>query len=121
MRSTRLTTFIAMLGAAGAVFGLARAESVGYLGSWKIVSAVVAPWADPVHTPDVAERARLVGKTISIRPHRITGPDPFACPGAHYRMTDYTPELLFQGAFDEMRSKDKRVDPNKLAASLGFH
>jgi len=28
--------------------------------------------------------------------------------------------MLFQGAFDEMRRKDKSVDPAKLAAKLGF-
>jgi uncharacterized phage infection (PIP) family protein YhgE len=28
--------------------------------------------------------------------------------------------MLFQGAFEEMQSKNKAFDPNKLAASLGF-
>ncbi len=28
--------------------------------------------------------------------------------------------MLFQGAFGEMQSKDKSVDPGKLAAALGF-
>jgi hypothetical protein len=28
--------------------------------------------------------------------------------------------MIFQGAFEEMKSKDKSVDPNKIAASLGF-
>ncbi len=117
MKSMRLAAFIAVLGAAGA----AQAGDAGYLGTWKIVRATVAPWAVPERLADTSERTRLMGKTISIKPHGITGPDPFACPGAHYRMTDYTPGLLFQGAFDEMRLNDKTVDPNKLAASLGFH
>ena len=28
--------------------------------------------------------------------------------------------MIFQGAFEEMQSKNKSVDPAKLAASLGF-
>ena len=28
--------------------------------------------------------------------------------------------MLFQCAFEEMQSNDKSVDPNKIAASLGF-
>jgi hypothetical protein len=28
--------------------------------------------------------------------------------------------MLFQGAFEEMQSKNKAIDPNKLATSLGF-
>jgi len=28
--------------------------------------------------------------------------------------------MLFQGAFEEMQSRNKSVDPDKLAASLGF-
>jgi hypothetical protein len=29
--------------------------------------------------------------------------------------------MLYQGAFDEMRRKDKKNDPAKIAAGLGFH
>jgi len=116
----RLATFTALVGTGAAVFGSAQAQGDFYLGNWKIVSAVVAPWADPVRTPDVAERARLIGRTIVIKAHAITGPPPFACPGAHHKVIDYASDMLFQGAFDEMRSKNKAVDPNRLAASLGF-
>lgn len=28
--------------------------------------------------------------------------------------------MIFQGAFDEMRQSNKKVDPRTLAASLGF-
>ena len=28
--------------------------------------------------------------------------------------------MLFQGAFEEMQSKNESIDPNKLATSLGF-
>jgi hypothetical protein len=105
-----------------AMTSLASAEPP-FIGNWHIASAVVAPWADSQQRkPDEKERARLIGKTItiSISAKAIAGPLPFPCKGAHYAIKDYTADLLFQGAFEEMRSKDKSVDPNKLAASLGF-
>jgi hypothetical protein len=113
---------LAALGAAfvAAMTSLASAETP-FIGNWNIASAVVAPWADSQQRkPDEKERARLIGKTITISAKAIAGPLPFPCKGAHYAIKDYTADLLFQGAFEEMRSKDKSVDPNKLAASLGF-
>ncbi len=113
---------LAALGAAfvAAMTSLASAETP-FIGNWNIASAVVAPWADSQQRkPDEKERARLIGKTITISAKAIAGPLPFPCKGAHYAIKDYTADLLFQGAFEEMRSKDKSVNPNKLAASLGF-
>ena len=113
---------LAALGAAfvAAMTSLASAETP-FIGNWNIASAVVAPWADlQQRKPDEKERARLIGKTITISAKAIAGPLPFPCKGAHYAIKDYTADLLFQGAFEEMRSKDKSVNPNKLAASLGF-
>lgn len=98
----------------------AAAAEPFYLGSWKFTGAVVAPWADPAQKPDVKERARLLGKRLVIAAKAIAGPDPFPCKGPHYAVKDYTADLLFQGAFDEMRSKNSSVDPAKIAASLGF-
>lgn len=118
MRSLNL----AALGAAFvvAVTSLASAEPP-FIGNWDIASAVVAPWADSQQRkPDEKERARLIGKIITISAKAIAGPLPFPCKGARYAIKDYTADLLFQGAFEEMRSKDKSIDPNKLAASLGF-
>ena len=92
-----------------------------YVGTWTFAGAAVAPWANPAERkPDEKERARLIGKTITIGVKAISGPPPFACKGAKYAMKDYPADMLFQGAFDEMRAKDKSVDPGKLAASLGF-
>jgi hypothetical protein len=91
-----------------------------YLGNWKIVSAVVAPWADPARKPVVAEMKSLVGKTVSIGAKSIVGPRPVACNGPHYRVRDYPADMLFQGAFEEMHFRDKSVDPKKVAAKLGF-
>jgi len=79
------------------------------------------PWADPkVRKPDDKERARLMGKTIVISAKGIAGPPPFPYKGAHYAIKDYPADMLFQDAFDEMRRRDKSVDPDKLATALGF-
>jgi hypothetical protein len=98
----------------------ANAADTFYLGTWTFDSAIAAPWADPHDKPDVAEKDSLLGKTITIGPGGITGPKVFACKGPHYKLTDYTADLLFQGAFGEMHEADKTKDPAKLAASLGF-
>jgi hypothetical protein len=97
----------------------ARAADPLTLGNRKISGAVAAPWADPNQKPDPAEPSRLLGKTVVFRSREIAGPPPFGCKAPHYKES-YSADMLFQGAFEEMRSKDKSVDPNKLAASLGF-
>lgn len=115
------TVIRAALGAALAVLSLqANAAEPSYLGKWTFSNAVVAPWSTPSREPNETERTRLMGKSITIGAKGISGPDPFLCKGAHYAMRDYTADLLFQGAFDEMRRKDKSVEPDKVAASLGF-
>jgi hypothetical protein len=99
---------------------VALAADPFYLGTWKIDSAVLAPWADSQHKDDAAEMKSLVGKTLIIKPTEIVGPRQVACKGPHYKTKDYPADMLFQGAFDEMRRRDKSVDPSKLAAKLGF-
>lgn len=91
-----------------------------YLGAWTIESARLAPWADPAHPLAPHEPAQLKGKVITFTAKAISGPRDFTCKNPHYEMSDFTPDLLFQGAFEEMRSKDHRTDPAKAAASLGF-
>jgi hypothetical protein len=91
-----------------------------YVGTWKLAGAVVAPWADPKQKPDNAEPSRLIGSTIVFKAREIAGPPPFACKTPHYKEIDYTPDMIFQGAFEQMQSTNKSVDPAKLAASLGF-
>jgi hypothetical protein len=91
-----------------------------YLGTWKIDSAVLAPWADAAHKDDAAEMKSLVGKIIVLKAGEIVGPRQVACKGPHYQVKEYPADMLFQGAFGEMQSRDKAVDPAKLAAKLGF-
>jgi hypothetical protein len=105
---------------AGVSASAALAADPFYLGTWKIASAVVAPWADPAR-PNPSEMKSLVGKTVTIRPKQIVGPGILMCRDPIYRVKDYPADWLFQGAFGEMRDRDKSADPVKIAASLGFH
>jgi uncharacterized protein YdaL len=50
----------------------------------------------------------------------LAGPQPFACKKPHYKVKDYTADMVFQGAFGEIQAKNKSADPRKIAASLGF-
>ncbi len=119
LRNMKLATLAAAL-AAASPFASAVAADPSYFGTWKLSAAVVAPWADPAAQPDKAEPARLLGNTLVFRAGGIAGPQPFACKGAHYKLADYTPGMLFLGAFDEMHAKDKSAEPQKIAASLGY-
>jgi hypothetical protein len=106
------------LGATGV--SLAHAEDAFYLGTWKFDSAVVAPWTDPHTKPDPKDKNALMGKTVTFTAKAITGPADIACKGPKYKVTNYTADMLFQGAFEEMHDNNKSADPLKLAASLGF-
>jgi hypothetical protein len=103
-----------------AILAPAEAADAFYLGTWKFDSAVVAPWADSTAKPDEKEKNSLIGKTVTLGPKQISGPKTFACKGPHYKVSDSSADMLFQGAFGEMHDRDKSADPQKLAASLGF-
>jgi hypothetical protein len=99
---------------------VASAADAFYLGTWKIVSAVAAPWWDAAQKPDPSEIRSLVGKNITVNPKEILGPRQVACRGPKYKVKDYPADMLFQGAFGEMHARDKSSDPVKIAATLGF-
>jgi hypothetical protein len=113
----RIAVIISALGAC--CFPVQAADAF-YLGSWKIASAVVAPWADPGRSPDPVEMKTLVGKVIVVKQNEISGPAAMACKGPNYRVKDTPASVLFQGAFEEMQRRDKSADPAKIAAKLGF-
>jgi len=120
-RSVRASVTLAGL-LLGSLSPIASAADLFYVGKWKIVSAVVAPWwEDRTHKPDDAEMRSLVGKTITITSKAIQGPQILACTGTRYQVKDYPADFLFQGAFGEMHRLDKSVDPIKVAATVGFH
>lgn len=106
--------------AAAIIASGAYAADLFYLGTWKIDSAAVAPWADPAYKPDAAESKTLVGKTVVIKATEIVGPRQVACKGPKYKVEDVPADGLFQGAFDEMHRRDKSADPLQLAAKVGF-
>ncbi len=118
MKFAVAASFVTVIAAASG--SAAKAADASYIGTWELAGAVVAPWADPKRKPDSAEMMRLIGKTIVFQAKQIAGPPPFACKAPHYQESDFTADMLFQGAFEEMQSKNKSVDPDKLAASLGF-
>jgi hypothetical protein len=102
------------------IFSSARAADTSCLGAWKLLSAAVAPWSGPPTKPDSTEMNALIGKTVTLLPKEITGPKVFACKGPHYKLSDFTADMLFQGELGEMHDSDKSKDPQKLAAALGF-
>ena len=110
---------LTMLAAAALAIPASAADSF-YLGTWKIESALVAPWADPERKPDDHERSTLVGKAVSIQTAVITGPRAVACKGPKYKVRDDGADMLFQGMLDEQHRRDASVDPVKLAGKLGF-
>jgi hypothetical protein len=67
-----------------------------------------------------AEQARLLGKIIDFKAREVAGPRPFACAAPHNKVSNFSTDMLFQGAFETMQSNNKSLDPDKIAASLGF-
>jgi hypothetical protein len=120
VRAFCLAVFFVLLGLRVFAYATADGAEPPYLGSWKVATAAVAPWVAPQRAPDAAQRARLIGKTVVFEATAIAGPSPFTCRGPRYKFRDFTPAMLFQGAFDEMKLKDKAVDPDRLAGALGF-
>lgn len=103
-----------------AVGALPAQAAEPWLGPWKIAEAKVAPWAGKSRGRSDVDLKELSGKTVTFRPREIAGPPILACKGPKYKLSDFSADMLFQGAFGEMRQKDERVDPAKIAASLGF-
>lgn len=104
----------------GLVVANASAADVFYLGTWKIVSATVAPWWTDAQKPDEAETKELIGKSIIFMPKAIAGPPQAACKSLRYKIKDYPADMLFQGELGEMHERDKSVNPVKVAATVGF-
>ncbi|HEY3743241.1 MAG TPA: hypothetical protein VGL53_25520 [Bryobacteraceae bacterium] len=98
----------------------ANAADAFYVGTWKIVSATPAPWADAERKPDLDEGKALNGQTVIIGAKKIEGPHQVACADPKYKVKIYPVNMLFQGQFEEMKSRDKSVDVSKAAARAGF-
>lgn len=89
-------------------FGARAQEAFG--GPWVIIKAEPAPWAEK-SAASYAEAKALLHQPVSILPDRIDGPRPLLCRKLKYKVTSYTPDLLFQGGL---------TAPDKQAAALGF-
>jgi len=96
---------------------LALSAQQAYYGTWRIESASVAPWSEERNPAGPTD---LIGKSITISPRAITGPEILACPDAMHTVKDMPVEGLFQGAFHEMHEKNSGVSPSKLAAAAGL-
>ena len=116
MRLWPTVLIVAALGVAAP----ASAAGPWYIGGWKITAAVPAPWVEPGHPPDAREKAALLGKTVWLRPGEIGGARDFTCKDPHYQLTDFTADMLFEGAFGEMHDTNAEQEPAKLARSVGF-
>ena len=66
---------------AAVLASMAFAAEPFYLGTWRITSAVAAPWADRARKPDIAESKMLLGKTVTFQAKEIAGPRQIACKG----------------------------------------
>src|SRR5215471_16359017 len=109
------------LTAAALVMGALAAQAAEpWLGNWKITESKVAPWSGKSRARSEVDLKELMGKTVTFRPREIAGPPMLACKGPQYKLSDFSAEMLFHGAFGEMRDKNERINPGKVAASLGF-
>ena len=61
---------------------------------------------------------RLVGRRVTFEAKRIRGPDPLACSGPRYELTDVPAEGLFQGGLAEYG--DPAIGADALATRVGF-
>lgn len=115
LRSAGLAAFLC-----AASLSAAKAEDAFYLGQWKITHAVPGPWikSDAELFPD--EVKSLVGQSLTLKADAIEGPGSFPCKGPKYEVIEGGPDMLFQGAFGEMQSKDSSVNPQVLAEKVGF-
>src|SRR5262245_9983203 len=121
MSIRRRPILIAVLAAAVVATGALAARAADpWLGNWKVTEAKVAPWAGKSRARSEVDLKELLNKTVTFRPREIVGPPMLVCKGPKYKLSDFSADMLFQGAFGEMHQKDERVDPAKIAASLGF-
>ena len=67
---------------------------------------------------DVEDRFGGGGAVVTAK--AILGPRQVACTRLRYEVRDDPADMLFEGAFGEMHTRDSSADPVKIAASVGF-
>jgi hypothetical protein len=110
---------IRLVVAAGFIFGASANATPApwYFGTYKIVSAVSAPWRDPAPAPDVMEVATYLDEEVTIG-KSIQGPALLACPNPVYVLKNVEPGYLFQGGLAVGPNPESTADA--AAAKLGF-
>ena len=114
-RMTRmLTAFIAIAWLAAIPHGV-RAQQNALIGTWEIVEAQPAPWADESrHAALAAAGKRLIKQTVTFRPREVASRyKPLACKRAEYETTSYETDAIFQGNLPE-------PNPGAVALRFGF-
>jgi hypothetical protein len=85
------------------------------IGTWDIVDAAPAPWADAKERAGLAAQAKKLIKTpVAFGRGDVTSPaKPLACKKADYEGTDYSPDAMFRGAL---------LEPNqdRVVREMGF-
>ena len=109
-RSCRRLWIAALASLIAMAFSLGARAQEAFGGPWLIVKAEPAPWAEKGAASD-AEAKALLQKPVSILADKIEGPKPLLCRRLKYKVTSYTPDMLFQGGL---------TAPDKQAAALGF-
>ena len=98
----------------GATFGT-NAQQISLLGTWEIVEAQPAPWADEgQHAALTAVGKRLLNQVITFAPREVTSKNKaLACKRAEYEPTTHEPDAIFQGNLPE-------PNPGAVALRFGF-
>ena len=92
-----------------------KAQDNPLLGTWEIVEAQPAPWAEESqHVSLAAEGRRLLKQVMTFAPREVVSRHKaLACKRAEYEPTEYEADAIFQGNLPE-------PNPTAAALRLGF-
>jgi hypothetical protein len=93
----------------------ASAQKMSLIGTWEIVAAQAAPWAEEDrHAALTAAGKRLLNQIITFAPQEVTSKNKaLACKRAEYESTTHEPDAIFQGNLPE-------PNPGAVALRFGF-
>ena len=92
-----------------------RAQQNALIGTWEIVEAQPAPWADESrHAALAAAGKRMLKQAITFAPREVISKNKsLACKRAEYETTSYETDAIFQGNLPE-------PNPGAVALRFGF-
>ena len=93
----------------------ASAQKMSLIGTWEIIEAQAAPWAEEDrHAALTAAGKRLLNQIITFAPREVTSKNKaLACKRAEYESTTHEPDAIFQGNLPE-------PNPGAVALRFGF-